>query len=221
MNPTSPALTIRSEMAFIYKITNKTNGKSYIGKTESTVDKRFKEHSSEYKKDCHNHRPLYRAMNKYGLENFTVETLEETTEASEREIYWIEFYGTYSNGYNATKGGDGKSYVDEELIVYHLKNTTLNCAEVSRITTYSHKTCLSVARKFGLYKCSIKKGVNHCKTKTSEKDVLEVLRLYVPKKFGKRKIAKLLNLEVHIVDDIVRKRAWKHMECAAEAANGI
>ena len=31
-------------MAYIYQITNDINGKIYIGKTERTIEERFKEH---------------------------------------------------------------------------------------------------------------------------------------------------------------------------------
>lgn len=53
-------------------------------------------------------------MNKYGIDNFEIKELEYLKEGgkllSDRETYWIEKLGTYgSNGYNATKGGDGKT----------------------------------------------------------------------------------------------------------------
>lgn len=106
-------------MAYIYKITNSINGKIYIGKTLGTIEKRFKEHCQDYKKCRMEHRPLYSAMNKYGVENFSVEEVEqcEDSEAEEREIYWISRYGSYGNGYNATKGGDGKPYIDRDLVI--------------------------------------------------------------------------------------------------------
>lgn len=69
-------------------------------------------------------RPLYTAINKYGPENFFVETLEECDDSilSDRETHWIEQLGTYRNGYNATLGGDGKSYIDyEEIESIYLK----------------------------------------------------------------------------------------------------
>lgn len=47
-------------------------------------------------------------MKEYGIENFSVETLEETEKPEEREKYWIEYFGSFKNGYNATIGGDGK-----------------------------------------------------------------------------------------------------------------
>ena len=115
-------------MAYIYQITNLLNGKQYIGKTEhENPIKRFKEHFNESKKDTSNLRPLYRAMQKYGQENFNFEVLEEveTKKASEREIYWIQEKGTYgSKGYNATLGGDGASYFqysDEEVVEIYLQ----------------------------------------------------------------------------------------------------
>lgn len=106
-------------MAYIYKITNSINGKIYIGKTLNTIEERFKEHCQDYKKRRMEHRPLYSAMSKYGVENFSVEEVEhcEDSEAEEREIYWISRYGSFGNGYNATKGGDGKPYIDRDLVI--------------------------------------------------------------------------------------------------------
>lgn len=53
-------------------------------------------------------------MNKYGIENFKVECLEEVDNdiLSDREIYWIHELQSYKDGYNATKGGDGKIIYD-------------------------------------------------------------------------------------------------------------
>lgn len=58
-------------------------------------------------------------MNKYGSENFSIEQIEECDSeiVNDRETYWIEYYGSFKNGYNATKGGDGKSYLDYDLVI--------------------------------------------------------------------------------------------------------
>lgn len=85
----------------IYKITNKINDFFYIGKTTKSAEERFNRH-------FHNHKNgntyLYRAMRKYGFDNFQIEVLEQTELLNEREIYWIE---TLNPQYNMTKGGDG------------------------------------------------------------------------------------------------------------------
>ena len=52
-------------------------------------------------------------MNKYGIEHFSAEMIEQTDSPEEREQFWIEEYRSYGNkGYNATMGGDGKRYLD-------------------------------------------------------------------------------------------------------------
>lgn len=56
-------------------------------------------------------------MRKYGTEHFHIELIEETDSPEEREIYWIEQYHSFKNGYNATLGGDGKKYIDYDLVV--------------------------------------------------------------------------------------------------------
>lgn len=106
-------------MAYIYKITNKINQKSYIGKTTRTPQERFEEHRKEAKRERAKDRPFYKAINKYGMDNFTLETIEECSDeiASEREQFWIQAYATFKNGYNDTIGGDGTPYIDYNLVV--------------------------------------------------------------------------------------------------------
>lgn len=118
-------------MAYIYKITNKLNGKIYIGQTSRTVQERWKEHQKDCARREFEIRPLYRAINKYGIDNFSIETIEETDNPNEREKFWIEYYGSFKNGYNATLGGDGKPYVDYDLVVATYKEVQ-NMHEVAR-----------------------------------------------------------------------------------------
>lgn len=103
-------------MAFIYKITNLVNNKCYIGKTERTIKKRWKEHL----KNCKNlDLPLYRALNKYGIDKFQIEQLEEcaSEKVDDRETYWITYYNSCEQGYNCTLGGEGGLlYLPEEEI---------------------------------------------------------------------------------------------------------
>ena len=94
-------------MGYIYKITTKVNNKAYIGQTIKTVEKRFQQHKNNSNKPYFSQIVLYKAFNKYGIQNFKCETIEEipNEQLDEREKYWIEYYDTYFNGYNSTLGG--------------------------------------------------------------------------------------------------------------------
>ena len=108
-------------MAYIYQIINDINNKIYIGKTEFSIDKRFKEHCSDAFKERNEKRPLYSAMRKYGIEHFHIELIEETDNPEEREKYWIEQKQSFKNGYNATLGRKKKKYLDYDLIIASYK----------------------------------------------------------------------------------------------------
>lgn len=114
-------------MAYIYKIINDINDKVYVGKTEFSIEKRFQKHCKDAFREKNEKRPLYSAMKKYGIEHFHIELIEETEQPEEREIYWIGYYNGYTDGYNATKGGDGKTLYDHNLIISRLKEHPYPC----------------------------------------------------------------------------------------------
>ena len=149
-------------MAYIYQITNKLNGKIYIGKTERSVQERWKEHCRDYLKERCEIRPLYRAMKKYGVENFFIEVIEETNNPEEREAFWIQQKGSFKSGYNATLGGDGKRYVDYDLVIATYKEVQ-NIAETSRILNLDKDTVSKVLHS------------NHIEIMSNERVVQRVL----------------------------------------------
>lgn len=132
-------------MAYIYQIVNDINQKIYVGKTEFSLEKRFKEHCSDAFKERNEKRPLYSAMRKYGIEHFHIELLEETDNPEERETYWIEQLGSFKHGYNATLGGDGKKYIGYDLVVetYH---KVQNAKEVAKMLSISHDSVINILK---------------------------------------------------------------------------
>lgn len=108
-------------MIGIYKITNKINGKCYIGQSIDIHDRWIKHRSRPFQVNDNAYDTyLYRAIRKYGLDNFTFEVLEECSyeELNEREIYYIDFYNSHytKNGYNMTFGGEGGIKRDNKKI---------------------------------------------------------------------------------------------------------
>lgn len=109
-------------MIGIYKITNKINGKSYIGQSID-INKRWKEHKNT--SSSSNNNDLYKDFEKYGINNFTFEVLEECTRQNLdiKEIYWISQFNTYYNGYNKTLGGQNKQL---QSCLYNIPQEIIN-----------------------------------------------------------------------------------------------
>ena len=135
-------------MGYIYCITNLINEKKYVGKTTYSITKRFQEHCKDSKKERCERRPLYNAMNKYGIENFVVEELIEcpNDELDSYEKMYIEKLQTYGrNGYNATKGGDGTILFDYDKIeTYALGGTMTECAAKMHCSVDTVKKVLTI-----------------------------------------------------------------------------
>ena len=92
----------------IYMCTCNGNGKSYIGQAKDVKDRKC-EHLSELRGGRHFNQYLQRSYNKYGEDSFIWRVLEycNEDELNNKEIYWIAYYDTYKNGFNANEGGGG------------------------------------------------------------------------------------------------------------------
>lgn len=102
----------------IYCIKNNINNKCYIGQSINLRTRLYGHYRNGV--DPENlSAPLYRAISKYGIENFSLKilwSLHENSILSTKhikvildsfEVHYIEKYNSYNNGYNQTKGGDG------------------------------------------------------------------------------------------------------------------
>lgn len=113
-----------SKKGYIYLITNKINGKQYVGQTARDIWTRFDEHCL----NTHNS-AIGNAISEYGYSNFTLQELEavELDKLDEREIYWIKYYNTFEKGYNQTKGGSTIREYEHLLVVE--KNLVIDSVE--------------------------------------------------------------------------------------------
>lgn len=101
----------------VYKATNKINNKVYIGITTKTLEHRKRIHIRDSKtKDTY----FYRALRKYGENNFEweiIDSAETMEELEELERYYINLYDSFNNkkkGYNSTSGGHNLYEITDE-----------------------------------------------------------------------------------------------------------
>jgi group I intron endonuclease len=112
----------------IYKITNLSSGKIYVGQAVSHIlnHKRYRPYGHDGRFRCHiseafsakknQSHYLNNAIRKYGVINFTCELLEycEIKDANGREIHYIESLNTlFPNGYNLKNGGSVFTHSEE------------------------------------------------------------------------------------------------------------
>lgn len=100
----------------VYKITNNVTNDFYIGSSKD-VKRRWANHKCPSALKKHPNNPMYLDMQKYGVEKFDFQILEEVeiTHLKEKEQWFIETLKPTYNNYNA-KGRDierWKEYVKE------------------------------------------------------------------------------------------------------------
>lgn len=111
----TPLSTLTNDLAVkgisgIYKLTDKSNGKVYIGQSVD-IGERWKQH---IKRGCGaeigtiSGTKLYNAMMENGVWNFKFELLQECEKASlnKQEKYWIQYFNTVEYGYNMKAGAN-------------------------------------------------------------------------------------------------------------------
>lgn len=97
-------------MRGIYLIKNKVNNKAYVG-LSTNLHRRIYRHKWALNNNRHENSHLQNAWNKYGSKNFTFKIIEKfdkitLDELAKKEIYYIEKYNSYCNGYNRSCGGE-------------------------------------------------------------------------------------------------------------------
>lgn len=108
----------------VYLVTNKINRKQYVGKAKIGFNQRKSNHYSSAKNGSETN--FHRALRKYDKESFVWEILEECKsdeDMSKKEMFYIEKYNTYKQGYNMTEGGEGGLTYNKNTDNYHrIKN---------------------------------------------------------------------------------------------------
>ena len=95
-----------NDVSGIYKITNMVTEECYIGQS-CAIARRWSEHAKcGLGIDTPANNKLYKAMQEYGLWNFSWELLEKcpAEQLNEKEKFYIELYQAYDYGYNSNTG---------------------------------------------------------------------------------------------------------------------
>lgn len=143
-------------MIGIYKITNKINGKCYIGQSND-IERRWKEHKNSFSNpnasDYESKKS--RAFRKYGIENFDFQVLEETCleKLNDREIYWICYFNSVEKGYNTSYGGQEPNLRGENHS--QAKNSKENVDRLKYMLEHSNISYERLSEIFGISKSEI------------------------------------------------------------------
>ena len=128
----------------IYYHRNLINNKIYIGQTKNPTTRWF---TSNYK-GCIK---LYRAIKKYGRENFETQILINNLTVEEANIieeYLIKYYDTIKNGYNLKSGGLNNKYSEESKLKMkrsQKRKKKVICLETNII----YESTMEIQRKLG------------------------------------------------------------------------
>ncbi len=145
----------------IYQITNKMNGKFYIGSSRD-IDKRWLKHIYMLKKRIHPNQHLQNAAIKYGLEIFDISIIEQTNDLLNRENHFINKLGPEYNIAVTARGGDTfsnnpkKTAIARKISIANKRawaNRTKHARD--RIINNLKKFNFTRVRKLSQYKCRI------------------------------------------------------------------
>lgn len=123
---------------YIYCITNKINGKQYIGQTSRNLDVRWDEHIRAMKNIKSKSTYIHESMRKHGIINFSITLIAVLTSddknkllyiLNEEEIKYIASYNSLRpNGYNECEGGFNlvNTIAEKPVVQYDLECNIIN-----------------------------------------------------------------------------------------------
>lgn len=227
-------------MIGIYKITNLVNNKVYIGQSIHILDRLAQHWRTAFNNNhhCYNY-PLYRAIRKYGIENFKYDILEETSveQLTIREQYWIDYYNSLNPnyGYNLIPAIDPHkgencnfALLDQksvEKIILLIQNTNMLFNEIGELFDVSG-SCIEDINKGRRWaqsnlcyplrtnnKSLAHRGEKQNTAKLSEADVLTIRQRYV-----NESLPQIYENYKHLIGFSGFKKicygvTWKHLPC--------
>lgn len=217
--------TVVLRAPIIYLVTNKINGKQYIGRTNQPLMRRIRGHINGSRKALREGKESYllgAAIIKYGFDNFEYKQIEQCfndSDANNAEKRLIQELGTLSPaGYNLRLGGTGgkwsedarKNITGKIRTEAHRKNLsnslkgraappgTLHSLEIARAGALE-------LRQKGLY-------INKRNSIFTDNEVREIRRLYATGNWFQREIADLYGAKQSAIGHIVTRRTYPNVK---------
>lgn len=135
----------------IYVITNNINGKIYVGQTIQDIKKRFEQHMT-LQGSCK--QLLYKAIVKYGRDNFSYEVIEDKITSydelnQKEENYISELNSMQPNGYNLCPGGQKWRRkpvltLEQEAEIVQKYNSGESAREIGNKYSMSHRNIIDI-----------------------------------------------------------------------------
>lgn len=153
----------------IYKITNKLDGKIYVGKTTQTLSERLSGHMSKYT-NCNY---IGASLRKHGVDNFIVEEIYFSSNkedlSTKEKMFITQFNCLVPNGYNILFGDEfkrdtevyGKILKASQSIIGWARTQPLNAYNIYTKKTYFFPRIIDATKKTGLTKSIIEKNISH------------------------------------------------------------
>ena len=159
-------------MIGIYKITNLINGKSYVGQSIH-IERRWQEHKLPSADSA-----IAKAIQRYGVNNFSFEVLEELqpNELDEKEKYYIKKFNTIvPNGYNITDNTNSQNTTfanfDKEIyyqIVKDIQNIALSFDDIAKKYNVCRRTITRINNGYSHKLDNIEYPIRKTKTISEE-----------------------------------------------------
>jgi group I intron endonuclease len=214
----------------IYTITNLVDGKIYVGRS-SNIKQRFYKHKRYARDNNHINLHLKNAFNKYGIDSFKFEVLEECDLAltPSLEMYWMNLLQSFDRkfGYNKASGNPNGSIKHSLETIIYFKNLKRSDKELNRLKTMNigrkhteeHKQNLSKLFKNRILteEWKIKIGEAN-KNKKRNKECVEKMKLFRHSQKTKDLLSKkcrMFDLNMNFIRDFNSiKEASEFLNCS-------
>lgn len=204
----------------------------YVGLTKGDPRRRLSGHFSDAAR-----RPSYAVhhwISKHGKENVAQVILEEDvplSTLSQREVYWIDYYGTYEDkrGLNLTRGGESITYSEKtaEKMSHSAKKRWENESDETRerrLENLRRIAKMPRERKKPYAprpKESYSQGETHYKATISRTDVISLYFAVKIQGLSVTKVAHRVGTTPRIVSAIKHKESWRNLTDVLDSEWGV